>query len=263
VVPPDPADLEGIRGKARPRTIDLALTPLQTAASLFAVSLGGALLPLYRRWSERGLHAFVGVAAGMFLGTVFFHLFPHLAEKGVAGRHSDLAPWAAALAGLLLLFVAERVWLPWTSGSTVSDPHRALWLATWLGLGMHSLAEGIALPAILGDAEVRMQFLFSIFVHKATEAFSLATVMRLARLGSARSATFLVAFALISPFGILVGERIAEHGTGLDRVLTGFACGTFLYVAACDLLPEVFHEVDRPLWKLLAVGVGVLATAVT
>jgi len=87
--------------------------------------------------------------------------------------------------------------------------------------------------------------------------------MRLARLGSARSATLLVAFALISPLGILIGERIAEPGAGLDRVLTGFACGTFLYVAACDLLPEVFHEVDRPLWKLLAVGAGVLATAVT
>jgi hypothetical protein len=242
----------------------LALTPLQTAATLFAVSLGGALLPLHRRWSERGLHAFVAVAAGMFLGTVFLHLFPHLAAGASApGTGSDLAPWAAALAGLLLLFVAERVWLPWTSDPGGNDPHRALWLATWVGLGMHSLAEGIALPAILQDAEVRAQVLFSILVHKATEAFSLATVMRLAHLGVARSAAFLVAFALISPFGILLGGQIAQHGDGLDRVLTGFACGTFLYVAACDLLPEVFHEVDRPLWKLLAVGVGVLATAVT
>lgn len=243
----------------------MALTPLQTAATLFAVSLGGALLPLHRRWSERGLHAFVGVAAGMFLGTVFLHLFPHLAATGSAARGSasDLAPWAAALTGLLLLFVAERVWLPWTSGPKAADPHRALWLATWVGLGMHSLAEGIALPAILDDAEVRAQFLLSILVHKATEAFSLATVMRLARLGAARSAALLVAFAMISPFGILLGGQIAQHGAGLDRVLTGFACGTFLYVAACDLLPEVFHEVDRPLWKLLAVGVGVLATAVT
>jgi ZIP zinc transporter len=242
----------------------LALTPFQTAATLFAVSLGGALLPLHRRWSERGLHAFVGLAAGMFLGTVFLHLFPHLAAGSAArGPGSDLAPWAAGLAGLLLLFVTERVWLPWTSDPRASDPHRALWLATWVGLGMHSLAEGIALPAILQDAEVRAQFLFSILVHKATEAFSLATVMRLARLGVARSAAFLVAFALISPFGILLGGQIAQHGAGLDRVLTGFACGTFLYVAACDLLPEVFHEVDRPLWKLLAVGIGVLATAVT
>ncbi len=243
----------------------MALTPLQTAATLFAVSLGGALLPLHRRWSERGLHAFVGVAAGMFLGTVFLHLFPHLAATGSAARASgsDLAPWAAALTGLLLLYVTERVWLPWTSGSRAADPHRALWLATWVGLGMHSLAEGIALPAILQDAEVRAQFLFSILVHKATEAFSLATVMRLAGLEVARSATFLAAFALISPFGILLGGQIAEHGAGFDRILTGFACGTFLYVAACDLLPEVFHEVDRPLRKLIAVGVGVLATAVT
>jgi zinc transporter ZupT len=244
----------------------LALTPFQTAASLFAVSLGGALLPLHRRWSERGLHAFVAVAAGVFLGTVFLHLLPHLAAPGVSAGTAEggpsLAPWAAALGGLLLLFVVERVWLPSTAGPAASDPHRALWLATWVGLGMHSLAEGIALPAILQDPAVRTQLLLSILIHKATEAFSLATVMRLARLAGPKSVLLLVSFALISPFGILLGGTLTEFG-GLDRILTGFACGTFLYVAACDLLPEVFHGADRALWKLAAVGIGVLATAVT
>ena len=241
----------------------MALTPFQTAISLFAVSLGGALLPLHRRWSERGLHGFVAVAAGVFLGTVFLHLFPHLAGSGSGHGGESLAPWAAALAGLLLLFAVERVWLPSTSGPAASDPHRALWVATWVGLGMHSLAEGIALPALLEDAAVRTQLLLSIFVHKATEAFSLATVMRLAGLPGPQSVLFLVAFALISPFGIFLGGELTELGGGLDRILTGFACGTFLYVAACDLLPEVFHGAERPLWKLVAVGIGVLATAVT
>lgn len=245
----------------------MALTPFQTAASLFAVSLGGALLPLHRRWSERGLHAFVAVAAGVFLGTVFLHLLPHLAgSHGSAeapGSARGLAPWAAALTGLLLLFAVERVWLPSSGGPSESDPHRALWLATWVGLGVHSLAEGIALPAILEDPAVRTQLLLSIFVHKATEAFSLATVMRLAHLGGTKSALFLAAFALISPFGILLGGELSQSFGGLDRILTGFACGTFLYVAACDLLPEVFHDGDRRIGKLVAVGVGVLATAVT
>jgi zinc transporter ZupT len=243
----------------------LALTPFQTAASLFAVSLGGALLPLHRRWSERGLHAFVAVAAGVFLGTVFLHLLPHLASSHpeVTSSARALAPWAAALTGLLLLFAVERVWLPSSAGPTEADPHRALWLATWVGLGMHSLAEGIALPAILEDPAVRTQLLLSIFLHKATEAFSLATVMRLARLGGAKSALLLAAFAVISPLGILLGGELSQAFGGLDRILTGFACGTFLYVAACDLLPEVFHDGDRRIGKLVAVGVGVLATAVT
>jgi len=248
------------------------LNPTQTALLLFAVSLAGALLPLHRRWSERGLHLFVAVAAGVFLGTVFLHLLPSLAGVDVHGKvegalreraEPSLAPWVAAMAGLLLLFALERVWLRSFSGSVGSDPHRSLWAATWIGLGMHSLSEGIALPAILQEPTVRTQLLLSLLFHKATEAFSLATVMRLARLGSLRSAVFLVLFALIGPLGVLLGGELTSAGHGVDQILTGFACGTFLYVAACDLLPEVFHGADRPGLKLLAVGVGVLATAAT
>jgi len=246
----------------------LELTPLQTAALILAVSLAGALLPLHRRWSERGLHVFVAVAAGVFLGTVFLHLLPHLA--GMSGEHPEqglpeapLAPWAAALAGLLILFALEKVWLrAFTHSPDAQDPHRVLWAATWVGLGMHSLSEGIALPTLLQDPSVRTQLLLSILVHKATEAFSLATVMRLARLGGVRSIVFLALFSLIGPLGILLGGELAAVGRSLDPILTGFACGTFLYVAACDLLPEVFHDPDRPILKLVSVGVGVLATTI-
>lgn len=235
------------------------LTPLGTALLVFAVSLAGALLPLLRRWSERGLHAFVAVAAGVFLGIVFLHLLPSLAGATPAGK--SLAPWIAALSGLLLLFALEKVWLRSVAGAASADPHRALWAATWVGLAMHSLSEGIALPAILNEPAVRTQVLFSILVHKATEAFSLATVMRLGRLAGLRAAIFLIGFAVIGPIGILIGSRLTSPGGGIDPILTGFACGTFLYVAACDLLPEVFHGTDRPILKLVCVGVGVLATA--
>lgn len=247
-------------------------TPLQTALLLFVVSLAGALLPLLRRWSERGLHVFVSISAGVFLGTVFLHLLPHLAgvdggghaaDGTSAGAEPSLAPWIAALFGLLLLFALEKVWLRSVTGGASHDPHRALWVATWLGLGMHSISEGMALAAILEDPSVRTQLLVSILAHKATEAFSLATVMRLARLGSARSVSFLALFALLGPLGILIGSELASAGGVLGEVLTGFACGTFLYVALCDLLPEVFHGVERPWIKLASVGLGVLATAVT
>jgi len=250
----------------------LDFTPLQTALLLFAVSLAGALLPLLRRWSERGLHVFVSISAGVFLGTVFLHLLPHLAgvdadghAHHAAGEGSgpSLAPWIAALLGLLLLFALEKVWLRSVTEGAAQDPHRALWAATWLGLGMHSISEGMALAAILEDPAVRTQLLVSILAHKATEAFSLATVMRLAHLGNARSVMFLALFALLGPLGILIGSELASAGGVLGQVLTGFACGTFLYVALCDLLPEVFHGVERAWIKLGTVALGVLATAVT
>ena len=45
----------------------------------------------------------------------------------------------------------------------------------------------------------------------------------------------------------------------LLSVLTALAAGTFLFIAVCDLLPEVFHHRKDTLAKvvLLAMGVSV------
>jgi zinc transporter ZupT len=247
------------------------IDPLQTGLWLFVASLAGALLPLYRRWSEGGLHLLVSVSCGIFLGTVFLHLLPHLAGAG----HADLdieggdqgvlrpgAPWIAALAGLLLLF-AVRIWLRSDIERTGSDPHAGLWTATFLGLSLHSITTGVALTVLLDQPEVRTPFLISILIHKATESFSLATVMRLARVGTAKSICLVLLFATIEPAGLLFGSQLAAAVPGIDGLLTGFAAGTFLYVAVCDLVPEVFHGKERTALKLVAVAVGVLLTAVT
>ncbi|MEY2808321.1 MAG: Zinc transporter, partial [Planctomycetota bacterium] len=57
------------------------------ALLLLAAGVLGALLPLQRRWTERGLHLFVALAAGIFLGTIFLHLLPHLAGGEVHEGH--------------------------------------------------------------------------------------------------------------------------------------------------------------------------------
>ncbi|MBL8861331.1 MAG: SO_0444 family Cu/Zn efflux transporter [Planctomycetes bacterium] len=242
-----------------------------TALLLVAASALGAVLPLYRRWSERGLHLFVALAAGIFLGTIFFHLLPHLAGVEHEHAHSGLAeevahsvwPWGAALAGILLLFLLEKVWLPARTREAGSNPHALLWTATYLGLALHAATAGIALAGILSIPEGRAQFLVSILVHKATECFSLATVMRLAGLPLGRSVLLLGLFALIEPAGLLAGGEIAAALPAAGPILTGFAAGTFLYVAVGDLLPEVFHGAGSVRLKVGAVLLGVAVPTLT
>lgn len=249
------------------------------ALLLFLVSLAGALLPLYRKWSDRSLHVLVALAAGIFLGTIFLDLLPHLAGVGGADAHGahgahaghghaheegvGLLPWVAALTGLLVLFAIERVWLPTWMRDTGADPHTALWGATLLGLSLHAATTGVALTAVLQAPETRTQFLVSMLVHKATETYALATVMRLANLGRMRMLVLLLVFAAIEPAGLLLGTSLVAPSAGVQDLFTGFAIGTFLYVALCDLLPEVFHGVEKPLVKLVAVVAGVGVTAIS
>lgn len=246
---------------------------LSTALALLGASAVGAALPLFRRWSERGLHLFVALSAGIFLGTIFFHLLPHLAGVGHEDSHGhapgaeeiahSVWPWGAALLGILLLFLLEKVWLPSRTREAQTNPHALLWSATYAGLALHAATAGVALSGILEMPEGRAQFLVSILVHKATECFSLATVMRLAGLPTGRSIALLALFALIEPAGLLVSGELAHAIPAAAPILTGFACGTFLYVAVADLLPEVFHGAGRARWKIAAVLAGVALPTLT
>jgi hypothetical protein len=247
--------------------VDPLLVP--SALLLLAASAAGALPLLTRRWSERGLHLFVAASAGIFLGTIFFHLGPHLAgahAHGGAEAHveAEVEPgwaWGAALAGFLLLFAAEKLWLPRRAHGTAADPHAVLWPATFLGLSLHALTAGVALAGVLGHPEARAQLLLGVLVHKASECFSLATVLRLGGLSGTRALALVAGFALIEPLALLLGGGLAALHPAVAPILTGFAVGTFLYVAVCDLVPEVFHGAGSARTKLACFVVGALATA--
>jgi hypothetical protein len=244
------------------------LTLLQIACALFLAVCVGAVLPLLRGWSHSGLHVFVSVSAGIFLGTIFLHLLPELAGRagghshGPGGDEGHLGPWVAALLGLLLLFLLERVVLAKRAVSKDrTDPHTVLWSATYLGLALHSFSTGLGIAPWFGDGELLHKLLLPILLHKATEAFSLATVMRLAGLRTTHTVALLAVFALVAPIGLLFGSELSA--SGWQDILAGFAVGTFLYVALMDLLPEVFHGNERIGLKLLSLVFGIALTAVT
>ena len=256
---------EGLPDSLRDSRLDHS--PQVLALLLLGVSVLGALLPLYRRWSDRGLHLFVAVSAGIFLGTTFLHLLPELAGVGHADHghahaaDAGLGPWIAALSGLLLLFFVERVWLRGVGERSGGNVHSSLWVATYVGLSVHAITAGVALTAILHAREGQTPFLISYLIHKASETFSLATVMRLAELPLRRAVFLLLGFALIEPAALLLGHAYTLGHPEFELLLTGFACGTFLYVAVCDLLPEVFHGRSHPRLKVLCVIAGALMPA--
>ena len=245
-------------------------TLLQASLLLVLVSIVGAVLPLLRHWSERGLHFFVCISAGIFLGAIFLHLLPELAadtaraREGATPHAHDLAvlgPWAAALGGLVLLFCIEKIWL--ADHAPHGNPHRVVWFATFIGLSVHSFATGLGYSAVASDPALVWTFLGSIAVHKASETFSLATIMRLAGLDTRRVLGSLAVFCLAEPAGLMAGAllRTGAGGSGVQPLLTGLACGTFLYVAVGDLLPEVFHGSSERLLRMggLMLGIGLAA----
>ncbi len=242
---------------------------LQASLLLMGVAVVGALLPLVRTWSDRSLHVLLSIAAGVFLGALFLELLPELGHGSHrAGEGADHGtarlPWAAVLAGLLLLFVLEHIWLR----ERVADRggHLVVWIGTFGGLTAHAFVVGLGLSTLAGRPDALQPMIVAIAVHKAAESFSLATVMRLASLPVARAWVFLLIFAAASPVGLLLGslvQGLEDAASAWTPVLEGLAAGTFLYVAAYNLLPEVFHGREQRTGRVLGLlgGLAVFVVA--
>src|SRR6201998_1655624 len=107
------------------------------------------------------------------------------------------------------------------------------------GLSVHALFDGVAIGSgFVVDSALGWLIFLAIFLHKAPEGFTMASVM----LASGRSRTIAffsaVALAAATLVGVLVIELVP---TWLPYGLP-ISAGVALYVGASDLVPEVNRE---------------------
>ena len=235
---------------------------LQYSIIIIAVGLLGGMLPLLVRRSDRLLHLFIAFATGLFLSAVFLHLLPEVARMAasVPSEHgegeADHTLWLFVLLGVVGLFLLENLVL--AKGGPGSR-HLTVGWASLFGLCVHAFTAGLGLAAAHVKPELAEPVFLSIVSHKMAETFSLAAVFMLAGARGSKILVLVLLFSLVTPAGAIVGGELVHvlSSRGL-HILTALAAGTFLFVALCDLLPEVFHH-REDLWSrigFLAAGIA-------
>lgn len=195
-----------------------------------------------------------------------------------AHDHSVLEPLMVALVlGFLAMFFLERFAhfhqheLPEPACDSPDHGHaghhhppakgvgRLTWTGAAVGLGLHSLLEGVALAASVAAASeigggtatalAGLGTFLVIVLHKPFDALTLTTLFRAGGGTRAQMLAINVGFAALVPAGaalFLMGVQTAQDAAAVVPVALAFSAGTFLCIAASDLLPEVqFHRHDR------------------
>ena len=263
------------------------ITILLYCALIIAASLAGGFLPTLLRLTHTRMQLMMSFVGGLMLGVALLYLLPHaVSELGSV----DTAAFSL-LAGLLVMFFLIRIFHVHQHASPdeaahaeehTHDPlissaedchlhqHRFSWIGLALGLGLHTVLDGVALAASvvaashLEDAGLLLGLgtFIAIVLHKPLDALSITTVMRAG--GWTPRATLLVnlGFALTCPLGALAFYLGTGTAHGNDQMVVGMALGAaagiFLCIALADILPELrFHSHDR-LKLSLALLLGVL-----
>jgi zinc transporter 1/2/3 len=270
----------------------VSLPLLKTAFALVVLATGvlGALLPWALRSKtpgERILARGDTFAGGVLGGAGLLHLL----GDGIDGLHAlaprQQYPLALLLAGIgfLLILLIEGVIVgerslahgahaphrhpaashELGSGTRPIEAGRAQAYVLLLVLSVHSIIVGLALGAQRSLPGALIVFI-AIIAHKGVAGFALGV-------GYARPGTpwrhalpGIAFFATMTPLGIGVGTALSAFvsgpaGTLLEAVFDSLGAGTFLYIAALDIIGAEFSSPDDrwAKWVWASLGFATMA----
>jgi len=275
-------------------------------ALLIGASLAGGYLPSLMRLTHMRMQLMMSFVGGLMMGVALLHLLPHaIVETGsldFAAWSSVLGLLAMFLTIRVFQVhhhgpVSERACCghdhdrpnhdqpnqgqhdqgqpnqgqhdhPAAAEGPRGGAHRLSWVGLFLGLGIHSMIDGVAVGASLAAASqhkaaglLGIGTFLAVLLHKPLDSLSVTSVMVAGKWNQRdlNLANFL--FSLICPFGLLLFYvGIQELGEAQHLVVgcaMGFSAGVFLCISLGDILPEIqFHRHDRvKLFATLLLGV--------
>lgn len=244
-----------------------AVTPaLHAFLAVFLVSLlslvGVVTLSRDPDVLRRRLPLLVSLAAGFLVGGAMLHLLPEAEEA--FGHHSLEVP-LLFLAGFLGFFLLERgLWFHHHAdavrlsepggdlhppghglGEDCAEPHPVVWM-NLVGDGAHNLIDGMAIgAAFLIDPAAGVATTVAIALHEIPQEIGDFAVLVHGGLSVRKALTFNVLSAFVAFAGVAIALVVGQRVEGFSAALLPVTAGSFVYIAAANLIPEIHRHRDR------------------
>ncbi len=200
---------------------------------------------------ERYLRYFVALGAGFLMATALMEMTP---ESLVLSPRWGVV-WI--MAGYCIVHLLEHTINAHFHFGEETHPGEFVSLRTGYsvlgGLSVHALFDGVAIGS--GFAVTNWMgwlIFFAVFLHKAPEGFTMASVM----VASGRSRSMAFYSAVILAAATLAGVLVIELAPQWLSIGLPVSAGVALYVAATDLVPEVNREPGIRMALVFFAGVG-------
>ena len=223
------------------------------AVSMGVNVLGGALAVRASR-SSQGMAYTVAAGAGFMLAVALMEMLP-------AGMAATPHAPVYALAGYGLIHACEHVLVPHFHFGEEVHPEAMIGttasVAAFAGLMVHSFIDGLSIAGgVASGSSMGLLIFLGVAIHSVPAGFTMGSVV----LASGRGGRTALVASLLIGAAILAGSCsvyiIGEGNASVIGALLSLSAGSFLYIAATDLIPLVnAMERRRTTWALLG-GVG-------
>lgn len=188
---------------------------------------------------DKVLILLVGVSGGALIGGAFFHLIPEALEKSPA-----VTVFTYLTIGFILFFVLER-YLRWRH---CHEEHCQIHPFSYLNLigdGIHNLIDGI----IIGSSfalDIRFGVITTtvIILHEIPQEAGDFGVLVYGGMQKNKALFYNFLSAITAVVGSAIGFYFSEKAVLFSNFMIPFAAGGFIYIASCDLIPEIHKQSD-------------------
>jgi zinc and cadmium transporter len=217
-----------------------------TLVSVFVVSLislvGIAAISLSERRVRQMIFVSVSLAAGAMFGDAFIHILPEsFATPDRATKTST-----SVLLGILTFFVLEK-FLRWRHAHEFEgESQRTIEPVGYLNLfadATHNLIDGMLVGAAYSvSISVGLATTIAVILHEIPQELGDFGVLINAGFSRARALVFNFLSGLLAIVGATVSLLASHSVVSFSEFMLPFTAGGFIYIAGCDLLPELQKE---------------------
>lgn len=209
------------------------------AVSLISL-IGAFALVLKEKILDKILVLLISFSAGGLIGGAFLHILPESLEQT---NPQDV--FFYTLVGFVMFFILEK-YLHWRHcHKGVCDVHAFTYL-NLIGDGIHNFTDGL----VIGASFV-VSFHFGIITtlvimfHEIPQEIGDFGVLVYGGFSKGKALFFNFLSALTCILGTVLGYPLSESINNFSSYLLPMVAGGFIYIAGCDLIPELHKQTDR------------------
>lgn len=181
----------------------------------------------------------ISFSAGALIGGAFLHLIPEAVENN---PHSKV--YLFVIVGFILFFILEK-YLHWRHCHKGECAIHTFTYINLIGDGVHNFIDGLIIgSAFVVNVSFGITTSFAIIMHEIPQEIGDFGVLVYGGFSKNKALFYNFLSALTAVVGTVIGYALANMSDAFLKLLMPVAAGGFVYIACCDLVPELHKEQD-------------------
>ena len=163
----------------------------------------------------------------------------------------------AVLGGFLFFYLIEHFVTLHTCKEEFCPRHKTLGIMATLGILFHSLIDGFIIGVGFGiNFQIGLIATLGVILHEFPEGITTLSILFHSGVGRRKAIIQTVWVALATPIGAVLAYFFLQDVSNMFLgALLAIAAGSFIYIAAADLIPEVHERFNK--FNAIAMFLGV------